>query len=589
MKKYRSILCILLAIAMVLVFCACNRNEGDEGDKNESTNSEAPSPVAESVAPSETAATNPATSNDSFVVKQATLILNETEYKSRPHEIQPGTVLNYVAPNDVPSQLPWNATSEGFLLQNIYEGLLYMYLGDVNDIRGCIAESWVHSDDFLTWTFQIRDGVLFTDGSVCDAPAFVKAWDYFNQVQPASFSNKNIVSWEATSAKEFVIHMSAPCAYFEASMCMMSTVSPAALDLYGTDDNRAAVGTAPYYIDSYTSGVSIVLKANPNYYLDEKKPCIETVNYQIIKDANTVLMALLNGDVDGAKIGSVETFYNLQDNGFDGYLINTLGDANPFWLNAKKYEPFRTFEVREAMCRFINFGAVNDLVFDSLGSVQDSMWSIGSSGYVQTDKFYYDPDEGQELLSSVGVKSTDLGFNSTILESGKDEFIAIQNELSKQGIKMEVQVIEAEANFTYLMNGDWTVTVGNTGYSNSAPYAPWTFILRPDALIKQCWQDVYNPELYQKMLDEYDAMVSSLTWDEMLKHCKQFPKGEPRSPLVCAQAQSFFSGALRASVTAGKKDKNTSGRGIHFPDRTPLPAPLGATEGVFKGGTWFPL
>ena len=63
-------------------------------------------------------------------------------------------------------------------------------------------------------------------------------------------------------------------------------------------------------------------------------------------------------------------------------------------------------------------------------------------------------------------------------------------------------------------------------------------------------------------------------------------KGEPLFPLGLRASAKLFSGALRASVTAGKKDKNTSGRGIHFPDRTPLPAPL--TQGGSKGGTAVP-
>ncbi|NLT39138.1 MAG: ABC transporter substrate-binding protein, partial [Clostridiales bacterium] len=49
-----------------------------------------------------------------------------------------------------------------------------MYMNDPGDIRGCIAESWEHSDDYLTWTFHIRGGVTFTNGSPCDAAAVEK-------------------------------------------------------------------------------------------------------------------------------------------------------------------------------------------------------------------------------------------------------------------------------------------------------------------------------------------------------------------------------------------------------------------------------
>ncbi|NLA86636.1 MAG: hypothetical protein GX847_05010, partial [Clostridiales bacterium] len=52
-------------------------------------------------------------------------------------------------------------------------------------------------------------------------------------------------------------------------------------------------------------------------------------------------------------------------------------------------------------------------------------------------------------------------------------------------------------------------------------YGPWTFILKPEHLIRECWQELYDPELYQKMLDSYDAMIAATTWDEMLEHCRQ--------------------------------------------------------------------
>ena len=306
MQKLHFVLCILLAAAMICSFSACDRTAGNEGDK-------APTiPIEivdeESAAPSEATPdeASAATSMlpDPYAGRSDLVILNWEEYEKRSREIQPGSVLNYAASYDVPSQLPWNCLSEGWLIDNIYEGLLYMYMNDPADIRGCIAQSWDHSDDSLTWTFHIRDGVKFHDGTICDATAIEKAWEYTEQAVPSYMTNCNITSWEATNTSTLVVHLSAPCAYFEQVMSgvQLMLASPTALDLYGKRDNRAAVGTGPYYIESYTSGVSIVLKANPNYYLEEKMPCIETVNFKIFKSQDSVVEALLDGKTDGARI-----------------------------------------------------------------------------------------------------------------------------------------------------------------------------------------------------------------------------------------------------------------------------------------------
>ncbi len=532
MKKFRSVICILLALAMVLVFCACNKTDGPTTESPASTT--AP-PAASASTPAATASAPAATTAAPSAVVPSTEPASDLEYNSKhlikslselaatPHAIQPGTTFIYRADNDIPSQLPWNCSSEGWMWSNVYEGLLRTNLGDISDIRGCIAETWEHSEDFLTWTFKIRDGVKFHDGTVCDAPAIVKAWGFTQEASPAYIKNQNITSWEATDAKTLVVHLSAPCSYFEVAMSNnpLMPVSPTALELYGIGDNRAAKGTGPYYIESYTSGVKIILKAFADYYLPEKYPSIETINMQVIADENTQVMAMLNGDIDCVRLKNVEQYYNLQAGGFEGFTQTTVGAANPFWFNPKKVPIFQTLEVRKAMDRFIDISAINDLVSDGLGIVNTSIWPDGTSGAVPTDQYYYDPTEGNELLASVGVAPADISFYATINPRAKQDFEVVQDQLGKSGVEMDLEVLEAEANFTLLKTGDWSLTVGSTGYSDSGPYIPWGYILPEGCMIKQCWQDVYDPELYAKMIDEYNKMKSSATWDEMLTHCKQ--------------------------------------------------------------------
>jgi len=525
MKKVRSLLCILLALSMVLLFCACAKDGGTE-DTPDTTGKPATAAPTEKPEekpeekPGEEPGETPAGPVEEVVSKDTYVIHTVEDYYNRPKQIQKGTEVTLIC-TDVPSHVPWNAVSEGWLTTNIYESLLYLHLGDTSDIRGQIAESWKYSDDYLTWTFQIRDGIKFTDGTDCDAAAVKKAWDFYNEASPASFTNLNIVSWEATGDMELTVKLKAPCSYFETAMTRLFVLSPTALELNGINDNKSAIGTGPYMIDDYTSGVGFVLKANPDYYFEEKMPNIETIKFSIIKDENTKMMALLNGDIDGYQFSSVESYYNLKDNGYDGTIIQNYGNANPFFFNAKTVPEFEIFEVRQAFVRFIDLEAINRLMYDDMGLIQNSLWTVGSSGDVPFDGFYYDPDEGLELMASVGVDPKSMSFAAKIIDSSGDLFVTIAGQLAKVGVTMEVEPLEPEANFTFLMNGDWTITAGNSGYADSSPYAPWTFILRPEHLIKEVWSDIYDPELYQKMLDTYDKMVSALTWDEMLVNCRQ--------------------------------------------------------------------
>jgi len=173
------------------------------------------------------------------------------------------------------------------------------------------------------------------------------------------------------------------------------------------------------------------------------------------------------------------------------------------------------------MNRFIDFAALNTIMYDDMGLIQDSLWSVDSSGAVPwPEGFYYDPDEGLELMAQAGVDPNEMSFEAKIIDSSGDFFVTIQGQLAKVGITMEVQPLEPEANFTFLMNGDYTITAGNSGYADSAPYGPWTFILLPEHLIKEVWTDLYDPDLYAQMCDEYYAMTSAPLWDEMLEHCR---------------------------------------------------------------------
>ena len=245
----------------------------------------------------------------------------------------------------------------------------------------------------------------------------------------------------------------------------------------------------------------------------------------------------------------MDDYADLRKN-YSGKIVICTGSAQPLWFNAKKVEVFRFHEVREAICRFINFHAINTVIYSGLGVVQDSIWAKGSSGYVPTDQFYYDPDEGNSLLASVGLEASDIVLDNTS-NGNANIFAAVKNELEKSGVSMKIKLQPAESSSTIYWDESWAFIAGDVGYHNAAPYAPWTYVLRPEALIKQCFQDIYDPDLYKKMLGEYDAMTSAMTWDEMLVHCKQLTTYEQddfgaiggiQPPAVIALSKDFKNG-----------------------------------------------
>jgi len=341
MRKTKSALCALLIFALLCTFAACGKDVSPAAPKDGTADTPADSP---SPAPESTNEPEPIQSPDEGLAPDnLTLISDVQQVLDRPHEIQPGSVVTLHA-HDVPAYTPWYATTETWLLTNIYEGLVYRYMDRPDDIRPLIAESWSVSEDYLTWTFQIRKDIKFTDGTVCDAHAVSSSWDYYTSISPATFSSLNIASWEATEDYEFTVHMASPCSYVESAFAELYIVSPTALAQYGVNDNRAAVGTAPYYLSetildssvNYRYHSEYIFSANPDYYLYERMPVIETIICKTAASEETRMELFLNGELSGVAFNSVSEYHKLQNNGFDGTLLRGYGNSMPLFLNASK-------------------------------------------------------------------------------------------------------------------------------------------------------------------------------------------------------------------------------------------------------------
>ncbi|MBR6812152.1 MAG: ABC transporter substrate-binding protein, partial [Oscillospiraceae bacterium] len=432
--------------------------------------------------------------------------------------------------------------------------------GRSDDVRPLIAQSWDVSEDYLTWTFQIREGVRFTDGTQCDAAAVDAAWDCFYSMYPSYFTNLNVVNWEATGEYELTLQLSSPCARLESELAKLYVLSPEALAQYGLEDNRSAVGTAPYYVSEAPTepltdyrNLEYVFKANEDYYLYERMPVIETIVVKCVLENKTMEDMLFSGELDAYTFSYRynEAFYERLCSEFDGTVLKSCPSGSPIFFKAHLVPELQIFEVRKAINRFIDLEALNKEIYGGFGLVQSSVWSVGSSGEVPwPEGFYYSPEEGHELMAAAGLDTVGFTFKTTTTASGA-ELEIIKRQLAEGGINMELYVHPVESSFSYLPDEE-IVSVGSPGYSNATPYDPWNFILLPDSLLRLVRSDVYDPELYAAMCDTYDEMLSSFTWDEMLEKSKtltdMLQKDYGALPGVQAPSFAAFSKRLKGIV-----------------------------------------
>lgn len=522
MKRYKRLIAIIMAVLMVLSLAACGKKD-TPAPKDDAAIQPSPDEGTEDGVDTEDEVFEvviPEVNPDLGLEADSLVLINDVQQVlDRPHEIKPGSVFTFCF-NDAPAYQPWNATAEAWLVNNIYEGLVYRYMGRADDIRPLIAESWTHSEDHLTWTYTIRKGVKFTDGTVCDAAAIAESWNFYYEIYPWTFSNTlKINSWEATGEYELTVHLSSPCGLFESGVSELFILSPTALAEFGAYDNRSCIGTAPYYVAEYTMGEGFIFKANPDYYLYERLPVIETIVCEVVYDNAVKMEKLLAGENDYYSTSSVKYYNELLSSGFDGTSLQGYGNSNTLFLRAGLSPALEIYEVRKAINRFIDLEAMNEVLYGGMGRVQTSIWAENTSGCVPwPEGFYYDLEEGRALLAEAGIDSEELKISTMVGSYMEPTFEIISEQLALGGIDLEVGYIQPESSYMYL--DERTLELGYAGYKDNLPHYPWTFLLMPDALLRAVWSDLYDPELYVEQCSVYEAMLSAPTWDEMVAHSR---------------------------------------------------------------------
>ena len=168
---------------------------------------------------------------------------------------------------------------------------------------GCLAEDWTISEDGRTYTFNIRDGVTFSDGTPCDANAILANFNAIleNRERHTWLEMMNLlVGVSAPDDDTFVIEMSEP--YYPmltelACIRPFAMISPNCMINGSTKDGvNGYIGTGPYVLTDFVTDEYAVFERNENYW--GEKPAIQKITVKVIPDNQTRIMALENGEID---------------------------------------------------------------------------------------------------------------------------------------------------------------------------------------------------------------------------------------------------------------------------------------------------
>ena len=344
------------------------------------------------------------------------------------------------------------------ILANIYEGLL-RYKDESLDVEPGLAESWTISPDARTYTFKLRQGVKFHDGTDFNAETVKFNFDrvtdkdhpYANTGPfPFVFTLGPIEKTEVADPFTVIIHLKEPYSpmltMLAGAIGGLAGISPAAVKQYGKDFARHGGGTGPFKFVLWESGQRFVLEANPAWWAG--KPKLAGLVYRPIIDENARVSEMLSGGTDitiEVPPDNIATFTASKNFTF-------YEQSGPhLWylmLNCKE-KPFDDKLVRQAANYAINKEALVGEILKGTATVAAGPTPPAFSWAHDNDlkPYPYDPAKAKALLAQAGYPNgVDVTFYVTESGSGMLSPIlmgtAIQADLAAVGIRAKIETYE---------------------------------------------------------------------------------------------------------------------------------------------------
>jgi len=308
-----------------------------------------------------------------------------------------------------------NASSELTIpLGSIYDTLVFQDSESGEFVPG-LAESWEVSADGRQYTFHLRQGVRFHDGTAFDAEAvrlnLERVRDPANLSQKAASMLGPLESVDVVDTSTVVLRLSRPFAPLldSLSQVYLGIASPTALAKWGTGEYQFhQVGTGPYRFVEYIPNDHVTLEANPDYawgpsVYQQARPHFDRVTFRFFEDPATRALALESGEVD--VIGEVPPHDAERLASSGEFLLQAVpipGQPLQLLFNASR-APTDDPSVRQALLLSLDRPQIVATVFGSQSAVAEGLLSAstaGASRVVPADQ--YDPAQAAALLEAAG-------------------------------------------------------------------------------------------------------------------------------------------------------------------------------------------
>ena len=323
---------------------------------------------------------------------------------------------------------------------NLFEGLTR--IDETGAVQPALAESWEVSDDGLTYTFKLREGVTFHDGTTFDAEDVVFSLDRARgedsvNAQKALF--EAIEGVEAVDPATVRVTLSRPEGALAYNLGWGDAVIVAPESAEGNQESP--VGTGPFKFEGWTRGTEIRLVRNPDYW--GEAPALERAAFRIVPDPAAAAAALQAGDVQAfPNFPAPEQLPIFEaDPRFEVVVGTTEGETILAMNNGKA--PLDDVRVRRAIARAIDRDAIVEGAMFGQGTPIGSHFAPHHPAYVDlTDEASFDPEAAKALLEEAGAEGATLSLKLPPPSYARRGGEIIASQLRDVGLNVEIEPVE---------------------------------------------------------------------------------------------------------------------------------------------------
>ncbi len=486
-------------------------------------------------------------------------------------QVSGGTV-TYAAGADPDSLDPANAESNPSEAVNrmMYENIVRF--DEKLKIQPGLATKWEQAKDGMSWTFFVRKGVKFHDGTPFNAEA-VKVF-FERMIGPEKPSRGGLYtpfvkSVDIVDEYTIRVNMIAPFAFFLNNLAHSASgiISPTALKTYGKDIARRAVGTGPFKFVEWVHGDHLTMVRNDDYW--GGKPYLDQIVVKTVKEDSARVMMLQSGDahlivrIPSEDIPRLEKDPNLK--------LDSTETLRCLYLQvncAKK--PFTDVRIRQAIAHAIDKESIVKNIYQGRALVAQNIVAPLTTGYIPIKGLSYDPARAKKLLADAGYPNglkakfwTPQGRYPKDFEMAQ----AIQQQLKKVGIDCTLDTMEWAAYLTATRKPAETndSELFILGWAPSSAEARW--VLYPLFATEQ-WvpqgnnRSFYSNKEFDELVNKFTRATTKADMDKYLKGAQEILAREvPVIPILVTKETIGFSKKLHGVINSPLEltyfDRNT--------------------------------